>query len=372
MAKILIISPEGWNEHFVSKHHYAVELSRRGNDVIFFGPPTKSTCLLVENVSFDNVSIFLLKSGRVARLLRFYPLFVRRFLEKCWLKKVEELIGGRVDVVWLFENSRFYDLGFAEDRLKIYHQVDLNQNFYPAVAARTADICFCTSNVILNRLLKFNSRSFKIHHGCPSIVGFNELSRDQLKKFDCGRQQVALIGNMEIPYLDFDLICSVVKGYPRVLFHFVGGFREDGVLRSKLLDCANLVWWGKVQASHIPLILQHIDVVMVAYKAALYRDQVSSPHKFMEYFSSGKVIVSTYTDEYKDKLDLVEMLNNDEDFFNHLGLVLSNLSFYNSDSMQNLRKNFASNNSYSNQLSKIKDHLNGEGLNLLSGGVSFL
>ena len=72
-------------------------------------------------------------------------------------------------MVWLFENSRFFDLAFAGERLKIYHQVDLNQNFNPKTAAATADICFCSSDRIKERILPFNALVHKIHHGLPEI-----------------------------------------------------------------------------------------------------------------------------------------------------------------------------------------------------------
>ena len=37
--KILLISPQAWGKMFVAKHHYAVELSRSGNEVYFLNPP---------------------------------------------------------------------------------------------------------------------------------------------------------------------------------------------------------------------------------------------------------------------------------------------------------------------------------------------
>ena len=40
LYSILIISPEAWNGHFVSKHHYAVSLANRGYKVYFLNPPS--------------------------------------------------------------------------------------------------------------------------------------------------------------------------------------------------------------------------------------------------------------------------------------------------------------------------------------------
>ena len=74
----------------------------------------------------------------IVKGLRFYPKKIRNFTEKKWLEKLEDKIGQRFTTVWLFENSRFYDMSFAERRLKIYHQVDLNQNFHVREAASSS------------------------------------------------------------------------------------------------------------------------------------------------------------------------------------------------------------------------------------------
>ena len=147
MTTVLIVSPEPWDGHTVSKHHYAVTLAMSGYRVLFLDPPTNEIHLVV-TASQPHPNLFVVQAPRFGRGLRFYPGFLRRWMERSWLQQLESVVGVAIDVVWLFENSRFFDMRFAGHRLKIYHQVDLNQNFNPATAARTADICFCTSDGI--------------------------------------------------------------------------------------------------------------------------------------------------------------------------------------------------------------------------------
>lgn len=40
--KILIISQQAWSNMRISKHHYALMLSEKGNDVYFLGPPSET------------------------------------------------------------------------------------------------------------------------------------------------------------------------------------------------------------------------------------------------------------------------------------------------------------------------------------------
>ncbi len=135
MSTILIISPEPWEGHFVSKHHYACELARRGHRVLFYGPPEAMGTMRLEPVTDAHGDLLVLRAPRVAQGLRFLPSPLRRALEARWLGKVEQLAGARIDVVWNFENSRFFDMNFAGKRLTIYQQVDLDQAFHPAKAA---------------------------------------------------------------------------------------------------------------------------------------------------------------------------------------------------------------------------------------------
>ncbi len=73
MTKILIISPEPWDAHFVSKHHYACELARRGHQVLFCGPPEARGPIRLEPVTDAPGDLHVVRAPRVARGLRFMP-----------------------------------------------------------------------------------------------------------------------------------------------------------------------------------------------------------------------------------------------------------------------------------------------------------
>lgn len=293
-----------------------------------------------------------MRGPRVARGLRFYPAVLRRWLESRWLMRLEQLAGHTIDTIWLFENSRFYDMSFAGDRLKIYHQVDLNQDFHPEMAAATADICFCTTDFIRQRLLPHNPYVYKIHHGLAEFTSPAKLSMEQKAHFDRPGPHAVYIGNLEMAYLDADLLAETALRFPLVCFHFVGGYSENGPLRKRAANLKNVVWWGKVASDLIPAILPMADVLLVTYQAAHWRDQ-ASPHKFLEYLASGKIIVATYTDEYKDKRHLLHMVDDSKNYSDAFGQVIQNLAEYNSLSRQAERRSFATAHTYAKQLDVI-------------------
>lgn len=352
MATFLIISPEAWADNAVSKHHYALTLAARGHDILFLNPPTEGSELTLSR-SGQSPGVQVVDGPPVARGLRYLPASVRRFLEARWLEQLETRAGKRVDAVWLFENSRFYDMCFAGPRLKVYHQVDLNQSFHPHAAARSADVCFCTTEFIRMELLKVAQHVYKVHHGTPVVPKPLQLTPEQRQSFEGAGVNAAYIGSLAMEYIDVELMIGAVEACPQVRFHLVGSYTEHCALRMRSQGLPNVVWWGKLPSALIPALLAQVDVVMCTYQASRYGEQLASPHKFMEYLGSGKVLVTTYTDEYKDKRELVCMVDAREDYISAFRLVVANLGSYNSVARQQERKAFAAAHSYDAQLDKI-------------------
>lgn len=359
MATFLIISPEPWAAHAVSKHHYALTLAARNHDVLFVNPPTDAAELTLTRPA-DAERVQVVDGPPVARGLRFLPASARRLLEARWLERLEARSGTGVDAVWLFENSRFYDLSFAGNRLKLYHQVDLNQDFHPHAAARSADICLCTTDIIRAELLKAVPRVHKIHHGTPTVPRPQPLTDAQRERFRHGGVNAAYVGNLAMEYIDVDLLLSTVEAHPQVRFHLIGSYSEESRLWLASQTLRNIVWWGGQPSALIPSLLDEADVVMCTYRASEYRGQLASPHKFMEYFASGNPIVSTYTDEYKDKRGLLCMVDDSADYVAAFGQVVANLAFHNSPARREQRRTFAATHSYEAQLDRIGRLVAGE------------
>ena len=357
VTNILIISPEPWDEHFVSKHHYAMELAQRGVNVLFYGPPSGGIAEIGE-INTEQTGLQILRAPPVTPGLRFMPRFLRNILEARWLRRIEALAGKAFDVVWLFENSRFYGMQFAGDRLKIYHQVDLNQDYHPDEATKSADFAFCTSSVIQRRLSQAANEGStpleKIRHGTSQAA----LNAAEVK--DLGHElNIVYIGNLSIPYLDLGLLSASVSAYPQATFHFVGGGGET--LRGILETAKNVVWHGRVPPESIPGFTQAADVLLVAYAQQYWDNQATSPHKMMEYLASGCTIVATWTEEYRDHTHLLEMIEDPADFVPRLGQVLSDLPHYNSDEKSDARRAFALDHTYARQLDRIADALGPHG-----------
>ncbi|MCC1498239.1 glycosyltransferase [Alcanivorax sp. 1008] len=353
MTTILVISPEPWDGHFVSKHHYAMELAQQGHDVIFYGPPAIHNEIRLEDISVTNGRLRILHAPRVARGLRRLPGFIRRFLEGRWLARLERLLQQRIEIIWNFENSRFFDFGFAGNRLKIYQQVDLNQDFEPDIVAATADLSIAISGPIEKRLEPVAQQLIRITHGYSPPRRRVSGPPDIDSIFANFGVNVVLTGNLDIAYLDVELLTQLVNTNPNVQFHFVGSYATGKCLHAATASSANVVFWGKHPADVLPHFLELADVLLVAYREDMHLEQLANPHKMMEYLASGKCVLATRTLEYEGRSDLVEMPASREEYLHVFATISRNPMAWNTPELIAHRQAFALDNSYSRQLDRI-------------------
>lgn len=361
MSTILIISPEPWDGHFVSKHHYARELAGRGHRVLFHGPPGEGGPMHLLPVPDAPGDLRVLHASRVAPGLRFMPGAMRRGLEARWLAQVEALAGERIDVVWNFENSRFYDLGFAGHRLKIYQQVDLNQDFHPAMAASTADLVIALSEPIARRLEAAAPHVLRMTHGHGSLSASHDLQDAAAGSFASAPRNAVLVGNLDIPYLDVALLTRLVEHHTDVRFHFIGGYSAGSKLHAATGSAANVVFWGRQPAHLLPSFLDRADLLLIVYLAEQHLDQLANPHKMMEYLASGRCILATRTLEYESRPDLVEMASNRTDFAERFAAIMADPTSWNSPRRVAERRAFAAENTYARQIDRIAEALGARG-----------
>src|SRR5690348_12706575 len=106
---VYIISYESWGAMLMSKHHYAIELSKAGNKVFFINHPDRRKRLSrgevsIKPTSYDNLY-------EVEHRL-FHPYFLKfkfkwlyNVLTQYHLKKIIKATGSYPDVVWSFDTG---------------------------------------------------------------------------------------------------------------------------------------------------------------------------------------------------------------------------------------------------------------------------
>lgn len=351
---ILLISPEDWEHIHVSKHHYASALAERGNNVFFLGPPSGAYALHPSRLE----RLHLLSYPGFRRGLRFYPAFSRRKHTRKVIAALEATAEVKFDAIWSFDNSVFYDFdALPESVLKISHIVDLNMDHQTARAARTADVCLCTTTLIQERLAQYNRNAYALMHGVQPWPEDADANARQLS----GEQKLkaVYVGNLAMKYLDWTSLRTAAEDHPEVDFVLYGPHADElstalnhtHTDKAAMLKLPNCHFPGRIAPEEIPYVLAGADLLLLAYQKEHLRDQ-ANPHKVMEYLQSGKPIAANYTAEFADK-NLFAMSGEDHRWnalFSHLLLHLDKES---TPEKVSARKTFASEHTYEKQVDRI-------------------
>ena len=351
---ILLISPEPWGTNYVSKHHYAVTLAERGNKVFFLNPPS-SGC----NTKKVQKGLFILNYRSSYRGLARMPASLSAWLTAKMVRKLEDIVGCKFDVIWNFDSSRFFNLKRLRDKLRISHIVDLSEKLNTRMLGKTYDICFASTEFILTRQKKFNPLSYKINHGYAPAkypVKYN------LPGQNSQRTKAGYLGNLLIKYLDWDILYKLAKNNPEIGFYFAGpdnasnlsatGNQPAALTATRSLP--NVCFTGALAHNQIASFLSQMDILLLAYRARDYYQQLANPHKILEYLASGRVVAATPVHEYRNKTDLMAMAEKDEDLPALFAEVADNLAHYNSPEKQQARQAWALENTYEKQVERIE------------------
>lgn len=345
---ILIISPESWGHIFVSKHHYATHLAKRGNQVYFLNPPGNE--LKCEKTEFENV--YSLQYKGFIKGLRFLSGFIQRALIRKEFDKLEKLCNTKFDVVWSFDNSVFFDFSALSNKVFcISHIVDLNQDFEFEKTTKSADLCLAVCSPILQKQKKYNKKSHFINHG------FNQIE-DIANNFELpgqNRIKVFYAGNLDIKYIDWSLINKLVNKFKTIDYIFAGPWNNEEN-KKDILKNNNLFHIGVVKPNELHSLYDQSDILIITYKYYEFSDQLSNSHKMMEYLASGKMIVATWTEEYAklSKQGLFKMAKSEDEFLSMFQEVSNNILYWNNKDLVIERRTFANQNTYENQINRIE------------------
>ncbi|MBX3242557.1 MAG: glycosyltransferase [Chitinophagaceae bacterium] len=364
--KILIISPQPWEYLKVSKHYYAVELQKAGNQVYFLNPPSKAKrrgeCSVSPQTKEGIIVIDYRPTFPMRWKHRLYLLF--SFFMRLDCRKILSCIGTSPDIVWDFDPSlQFKDLRWFGAKLKIYHPVDMSP--FLSGSSKNADVIFSVSNVILDTFRNNKTPFFFINHGISGNLAklAEETIQQQKSDYDTLRVEVGYIGNLLMEFIDHEGFVRIIKENPHARFHIWGPYECISSTTTPIKDfigflliSPNVILHGKLPQEEILPRLQDIDVFFWSYCADKDPNKGSNSHKLLEYLSTGKVVVSTPVSTYQEAATqkVIVMGNNTSDFVSKFGEVIGHLDVYNSPELQIKRSRIALDNTYRKQLERIE------------------
>jgi len=369
---ILLISPNKWGKMTVSKHHYAMELAKRGNTVYFLNPPnlTKNHFEITELKE----NLYLIDYKPIYRAERFLPKFMFVFLVRLQIKYLFWKINKPIDVLWSFSASIFTNLSWFKAKLKLFHPVDQLETTKEINIAKNANIVFSVSEIILDKLKEYRYKSFFINHGLSHE--FVDLAKERLLKIAStikteNKVKVAYVGNLLLKSLDRKICKKIIEQNPDIDFNFYGAFKFSdsnlsGYIDNTTIDfikflelSPNVILKGSTPSKEIANHLADFDVLLVLINSQKDYNKGSNSHKIIEYLSTGKVIVSNHLSTYKNQRELIKMVDemHNEKLPELFKTVINNLEYYNNPELQRKRIKYALENTYEKQIIRIKQYI---------------
>jgi hypothetical protein len=363
--KIILFSSQAWGEMLLSKHHYAITLARRGNEVYFINPPLNR----YQRISLKKISIHqnlkIVSFGILGiQKVRFHNQFLFKLLTRYNLSRLKMKVCKQPDVIWNFDFNGYCDYSMFQNAVKIAHAVD----FVPPELKRNiegATILFSVSNEIIEDLKEFSIPGFFINHGIHEefLKAHNQEARRGVQI------KVGYVGNLLRLDVNHDLILRLVKTKSDVEFVFIGNYKPSNVgganfpsgsaFINQLKQYKNANLTGVLGKEELASKMQEVDIFLIAYDKEKDFCKGTNYHKVMEYLAVGNVIVSNHVSTYEN-LDLLEMVGKEggnEQLVSIFDVVRKNLDHYNSATMKKKRFDFAMNNSYTNQVDRIESIL---------------
>lgn len=366
IKKAIVVSPQSWGKMFISKHHYAVELSKLGYEVFFVNPPKENKLgglprIKIEATEYENL-VTVNHTLFFSSYLKFHLPFLHHiliFIQR-WrlLKKI-----GKPDIILSFDLTNNFPLKGLACK-KIFFAADEPRAKHNFISARNADLIVSISQHILDLYQKYFPETNKllINHGLSEE--FLNIPKDLPKKYN--GINIGLSGNFLFNDIDYPVLLQIVEENPHVKFHFYGNHSTESNIGadSSKANLANLeqikhrpncIFHGVLSKRELALELNQMDAFLICYDPQKGQSSGSNSHKILEFLSTGKVIFSSRF-SYYEGTDLFVMNTSRVDNTLLLGLFqegISDLNQFNNSHRQEVRMVFSQENSYDQNLVKI-------------------
>lgn len=355
---------------FLAKHHYAINLAKRGNQVYFINPPVEKHLNFTSTISISNSNIhsnlFIVDHTLFfTNLIRFHLKWLYRKLIQIHINYLIRKIGRPIDLIWSFELAGVYPFNcFSKNSSKILFPVDEPHENNIHQLAHGADFIFSVTKEIIDKFKEYNIPKHFINHGVDEayIRGAFAKKEDQIVR-------VGISGNLLRPDLDRNTMLSIITQHPSVVFEIWGSYEkkqsniggeDDSSTTSfvnKLKALPNVILHGVVNPKDLSTGLHRMDAFLICYDVKKDQSKGTNYHKIMEYLSTGKVVIANNISTYESQPDLVQMVRERDTNYYLSELfrkIILDISSYNTKHLQEYRINFCKAHLYTEQINKIE------------------
>jgi glycosyltransferase involved in cell wall biosynthesis len=322
----IVCFAKDWNEDPTSCNHVLRELARHNrvlwvNSISTRAPNLGSARDLRKVVRHLRgfLSGFLRGARPVAEHMWLFTPFVLPFHHRPWAVRLNRQIlrltlslqrrrlAMRNFQLWTFVPTSSEYVGRLGEDLIVYYCTDEWSSFkavdgrkvgdmVKSLATR-ADIVFATSRPLVEKLSKFNSRTYLASHGVQHAQFAQALEPSTTLPVDVASLPRPLLGFYGLieEWLDLELIAYLARRHPQWSIALIGRVCVD---TSACQALPNVHFLGRKPHVELPLYCKALDVALIPHKVNELTRHMN-PIKLREYLSAGLAIVSTDVPEMR-------------------------------------------------------------------------
>jgi len=318
LTRFLCLSTTDWDApQFGSRQHIALQLSRRGHQVLFVEIPRALHSFISDPAGTRRA---LRRVGRIRQIsggplvytpfpvlpIYYSPLInaINQRLLLVYLRRALLRVGWRPDVLWTYWPHTGHLLGRLGERAAVYHCIDdFTAVRYPLVRAATiarleanlcrrVDLVFARTRRLATAKGQFNPNTYLLPGGVdvsqfdPTRVGPPRADVAALP-----RPRAGLVGTID-DRVDVKLLVRCAEHMPHTAFVLVGPVKRHRVDIHDLEGLPNVHLLPPCAHTQVPAIVATFDVCLIPYRVNAYTEELS-PIKLYEGLALGKPVVAT-------------------------------------------------------------------------------
>lgn len=364
--KILIISPQTWTNHFISKQYYAIHLKKMGHDVFFLNPLSTGLGKKLTTFKIKKEKNFGIKIIDVSIL---FPLSLKTniyFLFQLFQKLSFFIINYRAklnfDLIWSFDENNLDIIDYFESKKKIIQIMDPIKNEIKFTKKSSKfDLAIFISEVL--KVKNFAKKNLIIPHGLNLFFVKKKFKFYRKKNLN----KIGLYGNFLSGRFDLKKIKYIVNKNKDIIFTFIGSidsqhpyknlssFDENKKIINDLIKKENVKFLQNIEVQKLPSVIEKQDLFLTILKE---KYNVNA-HKLLEIISSGKPMISSYFDFYKNSSNLIYFPKNNskEEFHALIKKIVTNYERFFNKTLFNTRKKYSLKFNYNIHIKKIFDEI---------------
>jgi hypothetical protein len=325
ISNVIIACDEEWGPMWMSKHHYAYELSKLNTDVYFINPPTKWRVLnflrKIRVNRIDNVNVVTIENR--------FPIFKIKFLAKLndqiirYILTKQNILQPK-SLIWNFDGRRFGFSGYQS----IYHIVDSNKTaVLDEFTAKNATLMVCVSELFTKQYPTIKCPIITIPHGVSSDEF--DLDQHKIKALKKKYKNYFLNAGSFSEKTNLKLLQLIADTFPEFNIVLLGKLYFKNYNNwTQLIESKNVHYLGAVPAKELKNYISAASICLTTYHfdhAAKVNAGAGSSLKHMNYMAQKKITISTLSN------DIGQLQNNgiytalsNKDFISTIKAALNN------------------------------------------------